>query len=81
MQLLAVFKSCVLAYIQTLCWLDTSQAVQARLDALEADNDAGDDQVAGGSDDEDFMIAGDGDSDDEGALSRMLINLQHFCRF
>lgn len=40
--------------------------MQARLDALEADNDAGEDANAAGSEDEEFVIAGEEDEDEGG---------------
>jgi len=44
------------------------QATEARLEALEADNDVGDEQGAADSDDEEFMVAGDED-EEEGKLT------------
>uniref|UniRef100_A0A7S0R3J5 HIT-type domain-containing protein n=1 Tax=Chlamydomonas leiostraca TaxID=1034604 RepID=A0A7S0R3J5_9CHLO len=45
------------------------QAVQARLDALEADNDAADEANAPGSEDEEFVIAGEDEEDEEMEVS------------
>eukprot|EP00200_Dunaliella_tertiolecta_P004321 CAMPEP_0202350434 /NCGR_PEP_ID=MMETSP1126-20121109/7510_1 /ASSEMBLY_ACC=CAM_ASM_000457 /TAXON_ID=3047 /ORGANISM="Dunaliella tertiolecta, Strain CCMP1320" /LENGTH=174 /DNA_ID=CAMNT_0048942409 /DNA_START=82 /DNA_END=607 /DNA_ORIENTATION=- len=45
------------------------QATEARLEALEADNDVGNEQGAGDSDDEEFMVAGDEDEEEEVEMS------------
>ena len=42
-----------------------AQAMQQRLDALEAD-DVPEEAAAGGSDDDEYVLAGDGDEDEEG---------------
>jgi hypothetical protein len=48
-------------------WIILAQAVQARLDALEADNDTGDAGLGGGgSDDDEFLLANDDEDEQEG---------------
>jgi hypothetical protein len=59
------------------------QAVQAQLDALEADNDAGEDALGLGSDDSEFVIAGSEDGAEEGACAYVRVQLcvQYLCMF
>jgi hypothetical protein len=55
------------------------QAIQSRLDALEADNEAAEDALAAGSDDEEFVIAGQDDEEEEEGEPSDQAKLQGAC--
>jgi hypothetical protein len=55
-----------------------AQAVQSRLDALEADNEGAEDALAAGSDDDEFVIAGqDDEEEEEGRAGLVLCDVLH----